>query len=246
VNEHLDFLLLGLGNGAIYAALAVAIVIVYRSSGVLNFATGAMALQAAQTYVFLRNGALLVLVPLLPTTVALGGPWGLWPALGLTVLLESLFGLGLYLVVFRPLRHRSELARTVASIGVMVLLGALVAQRAVDGPALGAAIFPEGRIQVAGSFITADRLYLALTVLLLAGSLAALDRFTRFGLHTRAASETEVGALVSGLSPDRIGAANWALSGATGKGIPHSVVNVANRNPATPPMASWASEICPR
>ena len=49
MNQHIDFLLLGLGNGAVYAALAVAIVIVYRSSGVLNFATGAMALQGAQT-----------------------------------------------------------------------------------------------------------------------------------------------------------------------------------------------------
>jgi ABC-type branched-subunit amino acid transport system ATPase component/ABC-type branched-subunit amino acid transport system permease subunit len=214
VSDHVDFLLLGLGNGAVYAALAVAIVVVYRASGVLNFATGAMALQGAQTYVFLRQGTLLVLVPALPATVGVGGPWGFWPALALTMALEALVGVLLYFAVFRPLRRRGPMAKAVASLGMMVVISGLVAQRAVDGPALAGAIFPTGRVDIAGSFVTTDRLYLALTILGLAVALAGVDRFTRFGLQTRAVSESEVGALVSGLSPDRIGAANWALSGA--------------------------------
>ena len=214
MSDHVDFLLLGLGNGAVYAALAVAIVVVHRASGVLNFATGAMALQGAQTYVFLRQGSLLILVPALPATVGVGGPWGFWPAIALTMALEALLGVFLYFVIFRPLRRRGPMARAVASLGVMVVVSGLVAQRAADGPALAGAIFPTGRLDVGGSFITKDRLYLALTVLGLALVLAGIDRFTRFGLQTRAVSESEVGALVSGLSPDRIGAANWALSGA--------------------------------
>ncbi len=214
MSEHVNFLLLGLGNGAVYAALAVAIVVVYRSSGVLNFATGAMALQAAETYVFLRQGAFLVLLPLLPNTFEVGGPWGFWPALGLTMVLSSALGLVLYFVVFRPLRRRSGLAKTVASLGVMILLSGLVIERAVGGPALGGPIFPSGRIEAAGSFVTTDRLYLALTVLGMALLLTGIDRYTSFGLRTRATWETEVGALVSGLSPTRVSAANWALSGA--------------------------------
>jgi len=232
VSEHVDFLLLGLGNGAVYAALAVAIVVVYRSSGVLNFATGAMALQAAQTYVFLRQGALLVLLPLLPNTLEVGGQWGFWPALGLTMALSSVLAMVLYFVVFRPLRRRSGLAKTVASLGVMILISGLVIERAVGGPALGGPIFPNGRIEAAGSFVTTDRLYLALTVLGMALLLTAIDRFTSFGLRTRATCETEVGALVSGLSPTRVGAANWALSGA--------IVAVAGAliSPLTPLSAS--------
>ena len=214
MSEHVDFLLLGLGNGAVYGALAVAIVIVYRSSGVLNFATGAMALQSAQTYVFLRQGALLVLIPLLPATIGMGGPWGFWPALALTMVLEAAFGLALYFIVFRPLRRRSGLAKVVASLGVMVMVSGLVGQRAVGGPTLASPIFSSSRLEFGGSFITTDRLYLALAVFALALVLGAIDRFTPFGLATRAASETEVGAVVSGLSPTRIGAANWALSGA--------------------------------
>ena len=47
VSTYFQFLFLGLGNGGVYAALAVALVVTYRSSGVLNFATGAQALYAA-------------------------------------------------------------------------------------------------------------------------------------------------------------------------------------------------------
>jgi branched-subunit amino acid ABC-type transport system permease component len=50
VNTYDEFLLLGLGNGGVFAALAMALVVTYHSSGVLNFATGAQALYAAYTY----------------------------------------------------------------------------------------------------------------------------------------------------------------------------------------------------
>ncbi len=47
------FLLLGLANGAVYASLALALVVTYRSSGVVNFATAAMALFTAYVYALL-------------------------------------------------------------------------------------------------------------------------------------------------------------------------------------------------
>ena len=54
---------LGLGNGATFAALGLALVLVYRSSGVINFATGAQALYAGYTYAFLRQGKLFLVIP---------------------------------------------------------------------------------------------------------------------------------------------------------------------------------------
>ena len=66
MDQHLIFLLLGLANGAVFASLAMALVVTYRSSGVLNFATGTIALYGAYTYAFLRQGQLLVLIPGLP------------------------------------------------------------------------------------------------------------------------------------------------------------------------------------
>lgn len=69
---HLGNLLLGLGNGGVFAALAVALVITYRSSGVVNFATGAISLTAAYIYAGLRQGELLLLLPGLPRSIDLG------------------------------------------------------------------------------------------------------------------------------------------------------------------------------
>jgi ABC-type branched-subunit amino acid transport system ATPase component/ABC-type branched-subunit amino acid transport system permease subunit len=61
--------------------------------------------------------------------------------------------------------------------------------------------------------IQSDRVYFALTILVMGIVLAAAYRFTTFGLMTRAAAETERGAVVSGLTPQRIAAANWIISG---------------------------------
>jgi ABC-type branched-subunit amino acid transport system permease subunit len=53
--NYFVFMLLGLGDGAVYAALALSLIVVYRSSGVINFAAGAMAMYGAYTFAVLRN-----------------------------------------------------------------------------------------------------------------------------------------------------------------------------------------------
>ena len=47
--DHLNFMMLGVGNGAVFAALALALAVTYRSSGVLNFATSSLAIYGAYT-----------------------------------------------------------------------------------------------------------------------------------------------------------------------------------------------------
>src|SRR5277367_5661716 len=96
------FLFLGLGNGAVFAALAMALVVTYRSSGVLNFATGAQSLYAAYTYTLLRQGQLLQPVPGLKATISVGGPMGLVPALLITLTIQAVLGAVMYGLVFRP------------------------------------------------------------------------------------------------------------------------------------------------
>jgi len=96
-------------------------VVTYRSSGVLNFATGALALHGAYTYAFLRQGQLLNPIPPFASTVDLGGALGFFPALVITLAVEALVGVVLYLAVFRWLRNAVPVARAVASLGVMVV-----------------------------------------------------------------------------------------------------------------------------
>jgi len=212
MSQHLVFLALGLGNGAVFGALALALVLTYRSSGVINFATGSIALLGAYLYAFLRDGQLLLLIPGLPRTLDLGTRLGLVPALVIAVAGTALLGLVLYLLVFRPLRNAPPVAKAVASLGVSLVITALIAVRMGTTAVAVEPIFASDLWTVGSVRVPADRAYLAATVLVVAVGLAAAYRFTRFGLVTRAAAESEKGAYLSGVSPDRVAAYNWVIS----------------------------------
>jgi ABC-type branched-subunit amino acid transport system ATPase component/ABC-type branched-subunit amino acid transport system permease subunit len=210
--DHVASLLLGLGNGGVYAALALALVITYRASGVVNFATGAIALYVAYTYAGLRRGELLIPVPGLPKTMDVGAELGFAPAVVISLIVGAALGALLYALVFRPLRDAPPLAKAVASLGVLVVLQGVLAIRQGTNPVSVAAIFPTDRWELGSVAVLADRFFLAMTVVGLAVVLAGALRFTRFGLVTRAAAESQTGAFVSGVSPDRVALVNWMLS----------------------------------
>ncbi len=212
MDQHVVFLLLGLANGAVFAALALALVVTYRSSGVINFATGALALLSAYIYAFLRQGELFVPIPGLPTSVHLGANLPFPAAVAITLAIDALLGLALYGSTFRPLRTASPVAKAVASIGVMVVVTGLIVERVGTSAMAVSSIFPTN-VYVLGSIrLSADRLWFAATVVLLAGVVVAGYRFTRFGLHTRAAAESEKGAYLSAINPERIAGVNWMIS----------------------------------
>ncbi len=75
-----------------------------------------------------------------------------------------------------------------------------------------APILPSGNWEIGGVLVSSDRIWFALTIVAITLALAATYRFTRFGLLTRAAAETQKGAYVSGISPERIAASNWMIS----------------------------------
>ena len=207
------FLILGLGSGAVYASLALGLVVTYRSSGVVNLASGAVALYIAYTYAYLRMGQLVDPIPGLHPTATLGtGPLGFWPALLIALAVGAVLGALLYLLIFRPLRAAPAAAKAVASVGVMIVLQALLATRLGSAAVTVAPIFPVHVYQILGSRVPGDRLWSAAVLVLLSVALGLWFRLTRFGLATRAAAESEKGAFVTGLSPQRIALVNWALS----------------------------------
>ena len=214
MTQHLVFLLLGLANGAVFASLALALVVTYRASGVINFATSGIALVTAYTYAYLRRGRLLVLIPGFSPTVKLTDSLGFAPALIGSLLIAALLGLLLYGLVFRPLRTAPPVARAVASLGVLVVLTGDILQRVGSNPVNVDNIFPTHAWHIGHVRVSEDRVWFAVTVVIVALALAAAYRFTRFGLHTRAAAETEKGAYLSGISPDRIALLNWMISAA--------------------------------
>ena len=116
MTDHVNFLLLGLANGAVFATLALAVVVTFRSSGVLNFATGAIALQGAYTYAYLRRGLLLNPIPPFPGHA--GSRPEPWPRAGVGHHAPAPSGVGRCPVPRRlplpPQRGRSHQSRRVA------------------------------------------------------------------------------------------------------------------------------------
>ena len=210
-----------MGAGAVYGALGLGLVLTYRSSGVINFAHGAMAMYVAYVYDELRRrGDYVFPVPGLPARVHLYDQVTFATAVSLSLLTAVVLGLAVYYLVFRPLRHAPALARVVASVGLLVTLQAVVVLRFGTDNRNIPAVLPAEPIEVLGVTVASDRLLLFGLVVATAFVLFLVFRFTRFGLATRAAAENEKGASLLGLSPDRLAAVNWVLAtviaGATG------------------------------
>ncbi|MGW0175016.1 ABC transporter permease subunit [Rhodococcus sp. NPDC003322] len=212
MTDHLAYLVLGLGNGAVYAAIGLALVMTFKSSGVVNFATGAVALYTAYTYALLRTGELMVPIPGLPKTVDLGGPLGVAPAMAISLAIAAILGVLFYALIFRPLRNATVVAKAVASIGLMIVLQALIALRVGTEIVAVEPIFALDSISIGARQAPTDRIWLAAAIIAIALVATAVFRFTRFGIATEAAAESEKGAYLTGLSPDKIAFANWALS----------------------------------
>ena len=213
MSDHLLFLIVGLGAGAAYAALAMALVTTYRGTGVINIAQGAMAMWAAYVYDELRRHGDLVL----PVgRVDLGGGLPLWPALLTGVAVAAALGLILHVAVFRPLRSAPPLAKVVASVGVAITLQALVVLRFGTGRRAVPPALPSDPVRIGSLSFSEDRIWFAALVAAIALVLWAYGRYTRAGLATRAAAESERGAILLGWSPDRLAAATLVLAAVVG------------------------------
>jgi sulfate-transporting ATPase len=95
---------------------------------------------------------------------------------------------------------------------VLVVVQGVIVNRVGDAPVSVDSIFPGERWELGSLALLSDRFYLAVSIVGLTLALAALFRWTRFGLLARAVAETQTGALVSGVSPERIALFNWMLS----------------------------------
>jgi len=198
--DILRFAILGLGMGASYALIAQGIVVVQRGSRVLNFASAAVGMFSA--YIFYQ---------LWPQVL----PWPL--ALAASLVAAAILGVTTYALLIRRARRSPGVVRIVLTLALMVLLVEVaVLLWAPTGQVRSVpSIVPVSPVEVLpGITVGSDRLYLAAIAVALTAVLAAVQRWTRFGLATTAVAEDPVTASALGYSPDLIAAANWALGSA--------------------------------
>ncbi len=215
----------GLGTGGFLALLAVGLVIVFRGSGVINFAQGAIAMFTAFEFHSLRKRGTLQLpwVDPLPTryvnlpvriTISEEG-LGLWPSFVLALLVALLLGLGAHFLVFRPLRDAAPLGRVIGSLGLMLYLQGVALRNFGTGQPQPERVLPDGfyrNFLGLGRDLPRESFWLAALAVVFGGALWCCYRYTRFGLATRAAAANEKGAVLLGYSPERLALSNWLIS----------------------------------
>ena len=128
----------GLASGGIYGALALAIVLIHRATGVINFAQGEMA--TFSTYIL--------------WTLTTNHGVSYWPAFVVTLLVSFIGGVGIHQAVIRPVERGPQIRVVIITIGLLLLLNGLMTWiwsgevRAVESP------FPTRTIEIGGVAIS--------------------------------------------------------------------------------------------
>lgn len=186
----------GLLSGVMYSLVAIGFVLIYKTSGVLNFAQGAMVLFAALTFVSLVERG--VAFPL---------------ALAATLLIMTALGFAIERTVLRPLVNRSPITLFMATLGLSYVIEG-VAQLTwgtqVHRLDLGIGDTP---FEVAGIFISSFDLVAAFIAAAMVAGLTAFFHWTRIGLAFRAVADDQFAALAVGLRLSRIWGTVWTAAG---------------------------------
>jgi branched-chain amino acid transport system permease protein len=190
----------GLLAGVMYSLVALGFVLIYKASGVFNFAQGAMVFLAALTFVSL-----------------LEMNWNFWIALLVTLVVMVGVGVLTERIVLRPLVNQPPITLFMATIGLTFVLEGLsqmVWGSQPHGLELGIADVPmEWLSQKWNINISKFDLFAAAVSGLLVAALALFFQKTRIGRALRAVADDHQAALAVGISLQHIWAIVWAVAG---------------------------------
>ncbi|MBO9577600.1 MAG: branched-chain amino acid ABC transporter permease [Microbacteriaceae bacterium] len=191
----------GIAVGLLYGMIGFAIVMLYKSTGVANFAQGTLATLGAFVAWALVTDAGLPLLAAIPIALIASG----------------MFGVIVYFVVIRPRASAGNLNITVRTLGLSLLLLAVMEWRwGALAPYRYPTIVQGDGIQIASVVLPAQTLLIAGVAAVIMVLLWALFRYTRAGLSFRALAEQPDTARLLGLRATRLSAATWGLSAILG------------------------------
>jgi branched-chain amino acid transport system permease protein len=199
VANFLQQVVSGLASGGIYGSLALALVLIHRATGVLNFAQGEMAtLSAFVCFSLVDHG------------------WAFWPAFGATLLLSFAGGVALQAVVIRPLQRGPLLGIVILTIGLLIAINGLDtwiwggAAKQVHGP------FSTAPIRIGGVAFSKQDIGVIAVSLVCVALVWFLFARTRLGLGLRAAAVNPLESRLVGVPVATMIALGWGLAAALG------------------------------
>ena len=193
-----ELLLNGAGVGCVYALVGLGFVVVYKSTGVVNFAQGGLMLIGAYTAYNLHV------------------TWGLsfWVALPGAVVVGALVGMLLEVLVLRHMVGKPAFAQLMVTLGLLFILQEVAAniwglsQLDMQSP------WGNDTVEIAGGLVRVDGLWTIAFTALLVGGFFAFFRFSRLGLAMRATALDQEAASAQGISARSVYLASWAIAGA--------------------------------
>jgi branched-chain amino acid transport system permease protein len=190
----------GAAVGATYGSLALALVLIYRATGVINYAQGELAMLTVYIMYQLTH-------------------WGLsyWEAFPLTLVIAFVLGTAIQVTIIRPVQHRSVIGTVIVTVGLFILIDGIA--NWIWGGLIFAQIpspFGFGEFDVGG--VPIPHLYVGMFGVVLASALVvwALFRFTKLGLGMRAAAVRPAAASLVGVRVDGMLALGWGFAAVLG------------------------------
>ena len=190
----------GIASGAIYASLALALVLIYRAMDVANFAQGEMAMFAT----------------FIAYTLITQFHLAFFAAFALTVVIAFAGGFAIERVMIRPFEGSSVLTLVIVTLGLFSIVNGLAGLiwgyvfKTFSGP------FSSNSIQFGGVYIGIQDLGVIAVTLVVLSVVFVLFRFTKLGLAMRAASLYPESSRLLGVRTSRMLALGWGLSASVG------------------------------
>jgi len=197
MHQLLQQIFSGLAAGAVYASLALALVMIYRATDLVNFAQGEMAMFSTYIAWMLVNA---------------GMPF--WAAFSLTLVASFVGGMIIERIVIRPVENAPVLAAVVVTIGLLLIFNALAGWLFTYTLQEFPSPFPD-RTLFGALMTTRDLGVIGVTLAMLV-ALFVFFRFTATGLAMRAAAQNPESARLCGIPVGRMLAIGWGLAAAIG------------------------------
>jgi branched-chain amino acid transport system permease protein len=199
-SDFLQQIVSGLASGGIYALLALALVIIHRSTGVINFAQGEMATLA--TY--------------LAWALITEHGWRYWPAFVATLALSFVGGVAIHRVVIRPVERGNVLRIVIVTIGLLVAINGFVIWEWGGEPKQLQSPFGTNTYDVGGVIISAQDVGTIAVALGIVVVMWVLFQYTKVGLALRAAAVNPEEARLVGVRVSWMLALGWGIAALLG------------------------------
>ena len=199
MTNFIETIIDGIATGSIYCALALALVLIYRSTGIVNFAQGEMAMFST----FIAWG-------LAEAGIAIGF------AVLITLAVSFVAGMIIERVLIRPVEGGQELTLVVVTLGLFILINGLA--RWIWGSQNRGfpRLLPDDPVEVAGIQTSLEALGLVAVLLGVVGVLFLVFQRTKIGLAMRAAAVNPMASRTVGVPVGRMLMLGWGLAALCG------------------------------